>query len=261
MAKATGVPLAMVAARVMAGASLAELRDRGSARPTRSTGGHVSVKEAVLPFTRFPGADTLLGPEMRSTGEVMGIDATFGLAFAKSQMAAGNQLPASGTVFFSLADRDKPAGLEAAREFAGARFRAGGDLGDGRVLEADGVPVATVVAKVGGRSRDGVDAVELIAGGKVQLVVNTPRGRGPRADGLHIRAAATGPPGPVHHHRGRGPGGGGRHRRLGPPPAVGPSLQEYHARGDTRPSPPVAACGPSCRAGPATGPDHARWAR
>ncbi|HEX7460406.1 MAG TPA: carbamoyl-phosphate synthase large subunit, partial [Acidimicrobiales bacterium] len=105
VAKATGVPVAMVAARVMVGATLAELRAEGLL--TEPIGGHVSVKEAVLPFNRFPGVDTLLGPEMRSTGEVMGIGATFGLAFAKSQIAAGNRLPTSGTVFFSLADRDK----------------------------------------------------------------------------------------------------------------------------------------------------------
>ena len=119
MAKATGVPLAMVAARVMVGQTLAELRAEGLLPPD-AVGrvrvlDHVSVKEAVLPFDRFPGVDTLLGPEMRSTGEVMGIDDTFGLAFAKSQMAAGTRLPDAGTVFLSLADRDKPAGLEAAR--------------------------------------------------------------------------------------------------------------------------------------------------
>ena len=106
VAKATGVPVAMVAARVMTGATLAELRTEGLLRPPAG-GGWVSVKEAVLPFGRFPGVDTLLGPEMRSTGEVMGVGATFGLAFAKSQIAAGTPLPAEGTVFLSLADRDK----------------------------------------------------------------------------------------------------------------------------------------------------------
>ncbi len=109
VSKATGVPLAKVAARVMLGATLAELRGEGLLRPP-ATGGHVAVKEAVLPFDRFPDVDTILGPEMRSTGEVMGIDRSFGLAFAKSQAAAGNLLPAAGTVFFSLADRDKRAG-------------------------------------------------------------------------------------------------------------------------------------------------------
>ena len=188
VAKATGVPVAMVAARVMVGATLEELRREGLL--TEPVTGHVSVKEAVLPFNRFPGVDTLLGPEMRSTGEVMGIDATFGLAFAKSQIAAGNRLPVEGTVFLSLADRDKASGLEAARQFAALGFELAATSGTAAMLEAEGVPVATVVAKVGSRGEGEVDAVELIAGGKVQLVVNTPRGRGPRADGDHIRSTS-----------------------------------------------------------------------
>ena len=134
--------------------------------------------------------DTLLGPEMRSTGEVMGIGATFGLAFAKSQIAAGNRLPTSGTVFFSLADRDKVAGLEAARGFAALGFDLAATSGTATMLAAEGIEVGTVVAKVGESHPGNVDAVELIASGKVQLVVNTPRGRGPRADGIHIRATA-----------------------------------------------------------------------
>jgi carbamoyl-phosphate synthase large subunit len=150
---------------------------------------HVSVKEAVLPFDRFPGVDTLLGPEMRSTGEVMGVDITFGLAFAKSQMAAGTRLPDSGTVFLSLADRDKPAGLGVARAFDELGFSLAATLGTAGFLRSQGLTVETLVAKVG---EEGVasDAVELIAQGKVQLVVNTPRGLGPRADGAHIRTAA-----------------------------------------------------------------------
>ncbi|NCV97864.1 MAG: ATP-grasp domain-containing protein, partial [Acidimicrobiia bacterium] len=107
VAKATGVPLAMVASRVMLGATLMQLRDEGLLRAPVS--GHVSVKEAVLPFSRFPEVDTTLGPEMRSTGEVMGIDATFGRAFVKAQSAAGTELPVSGLVFLSLNDRDKSA--------------------------------------------------------------------------------------------------------------------------------------------------------
>jgi carbamoyl-phosphate synthase large subunit len=189
VAKATGVPVAMVAARVMVGATLAELRAEGLL--IEPVGGHVSVKEAVLPFNRFPGVDTLLGPEMRSTGEVMGIGSTFGLAFAKSQIAAGNRLPTSGTVFFSLADRDKVAGLEAARAFADLGFDLAATSGTAAMLAEEGIDVGTVVAKVGEDHPGKVDAVELIAGGKVQLVVNTPRGRGPRADGLHIRATST----------------------------------------------------------------------
>ncbi|MGH9126588.1 MAG: carbamoyl-phosphate synthase large subunit [Acidimicrobiales bacterium] len=188
VSKATGVSLAQVAARVMAGATLDDLEAEGLLRPP-GTGGHVSVKEAVLPFDRFPDADTLLGPEMRSTGEVMGIDATFGLAFSKSQDAAGDPLPDSGSVFLSLADRDKAAGVRAAMRFAELGFSIAATAGTAAYLEDNGIPVEVVVAKVG-EVGGGVDAVELIRSGKVHLVVNTPRGVGPRADGAHIRQAA-----------------------------------------------------------------------
>ncbi|HEY3844648.1 MAG TPA: carbamoyl-phosphate synthase large subunit [Acidimicrobiales bacterium] len=193
VAKATGVPLAMVASRVMVGQTLAQLRQEGllpgdavGAVPTLD---HVSVKEAVLPFDRFPGVDTLLGPEMRSTGEVMGIDVNFGTAFVKSQMAAGTRLPESGTVFLSLADRDKPSGLAVARAFSAMGFSIAATLGTAGYFRSHGLEVDTLVAKVG---EEGVasDAVELIAQGKVQLVINTPRGLGPRADGQHIRMAS-----------------------------------------------------------------------
>ncbi len=187
VAKATGVPLAKVASRVMLGATLAELRNEGLLVDPVD-GDHVAVKEAVLPFSRFPEADALLGPEMRSTGEVMGIDRTFGLAFAKSQLAAGTRLPESGTVFMSLADRDKQVGVNAARRFLALGFRIAATTGTAAHFEAAGVPVDTVVAKLG--EPDGHDAVELIGSGKVDLVVNSPRGRGPRSDGAHIRAAA-----------------------------------------------------------------------
>ncbi|MDQ1419475.1 MAG: carbamoyl-phosphate synthase large subunit [Acidimicrobiaceae bacterium] len=188
VSKATGVPLARLAALVMAGSSLDDLEAAGLL-PLPGTGGHVSVKEAVLPFDRFPDADTLLGPEMRSTGEVMGIDTTFGLAFAKSQTAAGDPLPESGSVFLSLADRDKAAGLRAALRFVELGFSIVATSGTAGYLEDNGIPVETIVAKVGEEGQ-GVDAVELIRSGKVQLVVNTPRGVGPRADGAHIRRAA-----------------------------------------------------------------------
>jgi carbamoyl-phosphate synthase large subunit len=186
VAKATGVPLAKIAARVMLGATLAELRAEGLVRPPAR--GHVAVKEAVLPFNRFPGVDSILGPEMRSTGEVMGIDATFGLAFAKSQIAAGNALPVGGVVFMSLADRDKPAGVAVARRFAALGFAIAATPGTAAALEAAGVPVAEVVSKLSDGT--GTTAVDLLASGKVNLVVNTPRGRGPRADGAYIRSAA-----------------------------------------------------------------------
>ena len=202
VAKATGVPLVKVAARVMVGATLAELRDEGLLCPPVD-GGHIAVKEAVLPFNRFPDADTVLGPEMRSTGEVMGIDRTFGLAFGKAQIAAGDRLPASGLVFLSLADRDKPAGLQAAAQFVDLGFEIAATIGTADHLEAHGVPVAQRVGKVtedaprsgtaGAGSSDAPlpTAPDLIQAGKVALVVNSPRGRGARADGAYIRRSAS----------------------------------------------------------------------
>ncbi|HMC03810.1 MAG TPA: carbamoyl-phosphate synthase large subunit, partial [Cellulomonadaceae bacterium] len=184
VSKATGVPLAKLAARVIVGDTLADLRAEGFVPPAMVYG-HVAVKEAVLPFDRFPDVDTVLGPEMRSTGEVMGIDRSFGLAFAKSQAAAGNRLPASGTVFLSLADRDKDAALPAARRFAELGFALVATAGTAAALEASGLHVASTIAKVGDGT--GPDAVDLISSGKVDLVVNTPQGGGPRADGDHIR--------------------------------------------------------------------------
>ena len=188
VAKATGVPLAKVASRVMVGATLSELRTEGLLVPP-VRGGHVSVKEAVLPFNRFPEVDTILGPEMRSTGEVMGIDVTVGLAFAKSQNAAGNTLPTAGEVFVSLTDRDKAAGLDIARGLVALGFAIVATEGTARHFEANGIRVGTIVGKLG--DTDGrTDAVELIAGGRITLVVNTPRGSGARADGSSIRRAA-----------------------------------------------------------------------
>ena len=192
VAKATGVPLAMAAARLMVGATLAELRAEGML-PAASDGlpqtsDYVAVKEVVLPFNRFPEADAVLGPEMRSTGEVMALDATPGLAFVKAQLAAGTRLPAEGTVFMSMADRDKEAGLRAARIFHGLGYRLAATTGTAQFLRGGGVPVAVEVAKLG--DDEGRHAVDLIEAGEIQLVVNSPRGRGPRADGAHIRSAA-----------------------------------------------------------------------
>jgi len=196
VAKATGVPLVKCAARVMVGATLAELRDEGLLTTPvipnrRGQGRHVAVKEAVLPFNRFPDADQVLGPEMRSTGEVMGIDRTFGLAFAKSQVAAGERLPEAGAVFFSLADRDKPQGAVAAEGFVEMGFEIVATDGTADHFEAAGIPVATRVAKLGQHAEGaGPTAVDLLEAGKIDLVVNCPRGRGPRADGDYIRSAA-----------------------------------------------------------------------
>ncbi len=199
VAKATGVPLAKVATRVMLGATLAELREEGLLRPP--VGGHVAVKEAVLPFNRFPEVDPALGPEMRSTGEVMGIADTFGKAFYKAELAAGTFLPTEGTVFLSLADPDKPAGLVVAQRFRALGLGIVATEGTAAYLAAFDAPVDQVVAKVQERSSEQgavspdddrrVTAVDLIAAGKISFVVNTPRGRLGRSDGEAIRKAAS----------------------------------------------------------------------
>ncbi len=195
VAKATGVPLAKAAARVMLGATLDELRSEGLL-VERVVSDHVSIKEAVLPFDRFPSSDAVLGPEMRATGEVMGIDMTPGLAFVKSQLAAGTRLPDAGTVFMSLADRDKSVGVAAAAIFVELGYEIAATSGTAAALRSHGVAVAFDVAKLGDddsaadSAGAAANAVELIERGDVKLVVNSPRGRGPRADGAHIRSAA-----------------------------------------------------------------------
>ena len=191
VAKATGVPLAKVATRVMLGATLAELRAEGLLRP--AIGGHVSVKEAVLPFTRFPEVDPALGPEMRSTGEVMGIADTFGKAFYKAELSAGTILPESGTVFLSLADPDKPAGLVVAQRMRALGLGIVATVGTADYLARFDVEVDQVLDKVQDihAKGAGVTAVDLIAAGEISFVVNTPRGRIGRTDGAHIRKAAS----------------------------------------------------------------------
>ena len=190
VAKATGVPLAMVASRVMLGASLAQLRDEGLLREPVS--GHVSVKEAVLPFSRFPEVDTTLGPEMRSTGEVMGIDITFGRAFVKAQSAAGTELPSSGLVFLSLNDRDKTAAAELGKALLESGCRIVATRGTAEVLRGAGIEVEREVGKVSQRgSRDVMgDAVELIERREIVFVINTPQDSGTHRDGEAIRKAA-----------------------------------------------------------------------
>jgi carbamoyl-phosphate synthase large subunit len=187
VAKATGVPLAKVASRVMLGATLAELRLEGLL--VEPVGGHVAVKEAVMPFNRFPEVDSALGPEMRSTGEVMGIDTTFGRAFYKAELAAGTVLPTGGTVFLSLADSDKPAGLVVARRLKELGLGIAATKGTAAHLRRFGMLVDQEVGKV--QDHDAVTAVDLIADGRISFVVNTPQGRGGRTDGEQIRKAAS----------------------------------------------------------------------
>ncbi|MGP5079555.1 carbamoyl-phosphate synthase large subunit [Brachybacterium alimentarium] len=201
VAKATGVPLARAAARLMAGETIAELRERG-VLPAQGDGADlpddspIAVKEAVLPFKRFRtregrAVDSVLGPEMRSTGEVMGLDATFPLAFAKSQLAiSGQGLPLSGAVFVSVADRDKRAVVLPAARLAALGFDVLTTAGTGRVLRRSGIP-CTVLRKASEADGEGASVIDLIESGDIDLVLNTPSGSNARADGYAIRAAAT----------------------------------------------------------------------
>ncbi|MEX0592665.1 MAG: carbamoyl-phosphate synthase large subunit [Nitriliruptoraceae bacterium] len=191
VSKATGVPLAKVAARVMAGSTLAELRDEGMVPVADAVEGprtaHVAVKEAVLPFDRFPGFDALLGPEMRSTGEVMGIDADFGAAFAKSQAATGAMvLPSKSTVFVSVADRDKRAIVFPVKRLVDLGFTIVATEGTAEVLSRAGVHVK-VVGKV---SEGSEEIMALIDDGELGLILNTPFGSRTRGDGYAIRQVA-----------------------------------------------------------------------
>ncbi len=189
VSKAVGVPLAKVAALVLLGRSLAELTESGIVPADPGHYRHLPytcVKAAVLPFGRFPGVDTVLGPEMRSTGEVMGIDGDPGRALAKALVASGAALPREGTVFVSMANRDKRAIAFPAKRLADLGFRLLATKGTAGVLERAGIPV-TRVAKV---SEGGRTIVDLIREGEVDLVVNTPFGRGPRTDGYFVRTAS-----------------------------------------------------------------------
>jgi carbamoyl-phosphate synthase large subunit len=181
VSKATGVPLARLAALVMAGKTLDELGVKDEVVPT-----HYSVKESVFPFNKFPGVDILLGPEMKSTGEVMGIDDSFPMAFAKSQMAANAPLPASGTVFISVADRDKEGVLPVARGFADMGYRLLATRGTARFLADRGIVVDDVPKIAEGRP----NLLDRMKNGDVALIVNTPSGRGSFSDETRIRAAA-----------------------------------------------------------------------
>jgi carbamoyl-phosphate synthase large subunit len=187
VSKAVGVPLAKLACRLMLGERLRDL-DLDLAGPGRARARHVSVKEAVLPFDRFPRADALLGPEMKSTGEVMGVAGDYPTAFGKAQAAAGMRLPTSGAVFISVTDSDKPAATQLAAALHDLDFRILATGGTAHAIRRMGVPVERV-EKIGEGSPNVVDRIEA---GEVDLVVNTPTGSGARADGQEIRRAAVG---------------------------------------------------------------------
>ena len=181
VAKATGVPLAKIASQLMAGRTLAELGLTSEPVPPLQT-----VKEAVLPFKRFPGADTLLGPEMRSTGEVMGIASSFGLAYAKAELAAGEALPTSGTVFLSTHNRDKPGLVPVARRLMEEGFALTASAGTARILSEAGLAVEPVLKVHEGRP----NIEDAIRSGQIQLVINTPIGRQAAHDDRYLRRAA-----------------------------------------------------------------------
>ncbi|MEA2400349.1 MAG: carbamoyl-phosphate synthase large subunit [Thermoleophilaceae bacterium] len=181
VSKAIGVPLAKIACRLMLGERLADMELDIPQAPR-----HVSVKEAVLPFGRFPGADALLSPEMKSTGEVMGVAADYPTAFGKAQAAAGAELPRAGSVFISVTDGDKPAATQIAGAFHDMGFKVLATGGTSQAIRRMGVPVERL-SKVSEGSPNVVDRIE---SGEVDLVINTPTGSGARADGYEIRRAA-----------------------------------------------------------------------
>jgi carbamoyl-phosphate synthase large subunit len=180
VAKVIGVPVAKIAARIMAGETLASFGLKSAAFD------HVGVKEAVFPFARFPGVDTVLGPEMKSTGEVMGIDRNFAVAFAKSQIGGGTRLPRSGTVFVSVKDADKPRVLEPVRLLVSLGFRIIATSGTQRYLAEQGLPTGRINKVLEGRPH----IVDAIANGEVQLVFNTTEGATALADSRSLRRAA-----------------------------------------------------------------------
>jgi carbamoyl-phosphate synthase large subunit len=180
VAKATGVPIAKIAARVMAGAKLGEFSLAGSRIE------HIAVKEAVFPFARFPGVDVMLGPEMRSTGEVMGLDRDFSRAFLKSQIGAGIALPRAGTVFLSVKDHDKEAMVPLAKSLVAMGFQIMATRGTGALLAERGVPLRQINKVHEGRPH----VVDAMKSGEVQLVFNTTEGLKEIADSFTLRRTA-----------------------------------------------------------------------
>jgi carbamoyl-phosphate synthase large subunit len=177
------VPLARLAALVMVGKTLDELGVTGEVVPT-----HFSIKESVFPFNKFPGVDIILGPEMKSTGEVMGIDVSLPMAFAKAQLAASAALPVSGTVFISLAGPDKEAAVPVAKLFAEMGYRLLATRGTAAAFRAHGIPVEELPKIQEGRP----NVLDKMKNNEVALIINTPSGRGSRTDEGKIRAAAVG---------------------------------------------------------------------
>ncbi len=187
VSKATGVPLAKIASRLMTGRKLRDLLpEQLSSGKDLGTGPHYYVKSPVFPWNKFAGVDTVLGPEMKSTGEVMGVAASFGEAFAKAQLSAGQVLPTIGTIFFSVNDHDKPAAVDLARRYVHLGFKIVATEGTAGALESAGLIVERVFKVKEGRP----NVVDLIKGDRIQLIVNTPRGQDTFFDEKAIRRAA-----------------------------------------------------------------------
>ncbi len=187
VSKATGVPLARIASRLMTGRRLSELLPESVASgKDLDPGSHFYVKSPVFPWGKFPGVDTVLSPEMKSTGEVMGVAANFGEAFAKAQLSAGQKLPSGGTVFFSVNDHDKPAAVRLAHRYVELGFQLVATEGTANALEAAGMTVERVFKVKEGRP----NVVDLIKGDRIQLIINTPRGQDTIFDEKAIRRAA-----------------------------------------------------------------------
>jgi carbamoyl-phosphate synthase large subunit len=183
VSKATGVQLAKLASLVMSGKTLEELKFTKEVIPS-----HIAVKEAVLPFSKFPGTDTILGPEMRSTGEVMGIDRDFGRAFAKAELGAGEKLPLQGTVFVSMSDRDKPLAADVIKEFIKLGFTIMATQGTRQILQKAELDVTSILKLHEGRPH----VLDAIKNGNIQLIINTPSGEEAHADSKLIRRTALG---------------------------------------------------------------------
>jgi carbamoyl-phosphate synthase large subunit len=187
VSKATGIPMAKIAARLMTGGKLREfLPEYVEQRKDLDTGSWYYVKSPVFPWNKFPGVDTVLGPEMKSTGEVMGVADNFGEAFAKAQIAAGQKLPTQGCVFVSVTDHDKPHVSDVARKFVDMGFKLVATAGTADVIEAAGMACERVYKVKEGRP----NVVDLIKGDRIQLIVNTPQGPDPFFDEKAIRRAA-----------------------------------------------------------------------
>jgi carbamoyl-phosphate synthase large subunit len=187
VSKATGIPLAKIASRIMVGRKLKELLpEQVESGKDLETGSHYFVKSPVFPWGKFPGVDTVLGPEMKSTGEVMGVADNFGEAFAKAQIAAGQVLPLQGTVFLSVNDHDKEGAVSLARQFVEMGFHVVATHGTALVLEMAGLQPERVYKVKEGRP----NVVDLIKGDRIQLIVNTPRGQDTFFDEKAIRRAA-----------------------------------------------------------------------